>query len=312
MNLQEVKSMLAIALANADNVVIPHEVTCVDLDDNVVKVTIPDTQGETAFIKQVFEAIHMIPVKRHAGFEVASSNSLEYTNDPAVFEAAHAEATDPEMDAALADDEDDTDEVTKDVENISAELNVEKPTPVAPPVVDAVAPRAEMARDSLSVSDESKLKILTNSDMLKTANKIYDMISPGDDKSNYAAFLYNFDDFILAHRPDQDYAEDGDDVEESDEAIDLPSSPVTELSSSTTLAYMENLYLEVAKGKKKGKNGRAKLLSVFMTGMSGEDGASATAAFESGDQDKLRAALIKIVDKVVGEIPAKQEAESEK
>ena len=274
-------------------------------DIDVTRVVIEDPAQEEAHVVSILEALNMVPVP-YNNRETASFNAIEYTNDPDVIAAQYEGEADPEMASAL-DDEDAGEELFTN-ENMSITVASDGSVTIRSKGTLNVD-GAETARSLDAVSDESKLKVLGNPDMMKFANKVFDMVSPGDDKSNYAAFLYNFDDFLLMHKPDSTYTAEDDDGEDAEE--DELDTPAIESASLVKLfdgdvevanAFIENFKtfaLETARKSKK-KNPRSALLSVLMKAMSGEHGIDAVSAWEQQDLENLKQSLSRVADTIVG------------
>jgi hypothetical protein len=357
MNLKETRHILNLALTSSKGDGINYVTEAANLDETIVKITIPDAKGEEAFASRVLESLGFVPVPallRRS--EIASHGGLEYTNDPEVIDSQYDGPADVEQAAALDDTDNgavddsnavDIDDNTGDNEDDDAPEPVEDDTETAISIdakgnlhINAsggivlratkknikVRAREVATPTSLdTVSDDSKLKVLGNPEMMKFANKVFDMVSPGEDKSNYAAFLYNFDDFLLMHQPDSSYTETDEPDDGDDE--DLGGSSISEMAKmrfgefikafpgdiETAAAHFINydgrLPLELARGKKKkGKNGRSAFLSVLMKGMSGDAGNDAIMAYGSGDKDKLKTALSHVVDKIVSTVSGKSDS----
>lgn len=298
------------------------------------------------YVERVLQAHGFVAVPDVISTEIASHGGLEYSNHPDVIEMAF-EDDDEDIEDAEGDapSEVDPEDGLSEGEVASVEYNVllkkleEKGVPVSVRQWIAISGKspAEIARSLDGVSDETRLKVIGNPEMMKFANKVYDMVSPGEDKSTYAAFLYDFDDFLMMYRPNNDYSAGGEE-EESEEpssvaesasddkgtikvehrGASLYSTPGWKASevagfinlfgdihtaSAFLTDFKDYLPAEIAKGK----NARSALLSALMKGMSGEAGLAAVAAWEAGDSEKLQSALSTVVGQVVSKIEKTKE-----
>ena len=271
---------------------------------SVTRIVVEHAGEHKDHIVNVLEALNMVPVP-YNNRETASFGALEYTNDPDVI-AAQYEGND--VDAEMASALDDEPEEIFNNDAVSIAIAADGSVRITSKGSLNIDGLAETARAIDAVADDSKLKVLGNPEMMKFANKVFDMISPGDDKSNYAAFLYNFDDFLLMHKPDSGYEQEEDDEEEGDD-IDAPIMPMESASLAKIMGSKElaksfiedfnNFVVETAKKRKK-KNPRSALLSVLMKAMSGEHGIDAVSAWEKQDVENLKVALSSVADTVVG------------
>jgi len=300
------KTLLELALTNPNNPAesidfrvedIPHE------EDSIAKVIVSDTKGETAYVTNVLESFGFVPVPEYLRQEIASPSTLEYTNDPDTIAQQFEGDADPEMASALEDEEDVLHETAHTLVSILPDgtLNIRTIGESKP----------EIARSLDTVSDENRLKVIGNPDMMKFANKVYDMVAPGDDKSLYAAFLYDFDDFLFMYQPDTSYTNT--DTTESDDSEEVDDTPIESASMQHATNFVKvfgdievagafldsfNKYLPAELAKK--KNPRGALLSVLMKAMSGEHGIDAVNAWSNQDVANLKSALDKVADAVVG------------
>lgn len=278
------------------------------------------------YVERVLQAHGFVAVPDVISTEIASHGGLEYSNHPDVIEMAF-ESDEEDIEDAEGDapSEDDPEDGLGEGEVASTKLRM--PVILRRLIAAAGKSPAEIARSLDGVSDETKLKVIGNPEMMKFANKVYDIVSPGDDKSTYAAFLYDFDDFLMMYRPNNDYSTGGEDEEETPSSVAESANvdfnekgaisgwKVSEVANfinmfsdiHTASAFLTDFkdYLpaEIAKGK----NARSALLSALMKGMSGEAGLAAVAAWEAGDSEKLQSALSTVVGQVVSKIEKPKE-----
>lgn len=271
------------------------------------------------YVERTLQACGFVPVPAIISTEIASYGGLEYSNSAEILEA-HQEELEKAAVALASEEFEEEGE-----EEVPEEVTSEIATSIADRVLAKLqeAPtfknRAEIALGSIdAISDDSRLKVIGNPEMMKFANKVFDMISPGEDKSNYAAFLYNFDDFLLMHQPNAgsapvtDEEEDDSSIGESASVIpvtDKPNAPI-ELANfiklfgdvNTASAFLTDFQSYLPAEIAKGKNARSALLSALMKGMSGEAGLAAVAAWESGDAAALQSSLDTVVKTVVARL----------
>lgn len=265
------------------------------------------------YVERVLQAHGFVPVPDVISSEIASHGGLEYSNHPEIVETA------------FEDNEEDTEEEeTSEIDpedGLSADEVANAASYIKELLATKTKSRAEIARSLDGVTDETRLKVIGNPEMMKFANKVYDMVSPGEDKSTYAAFLYDFDDFLMMYRPNSDYSagNESEDNEEEEETSSIsesasvntaPNWKASEMANFITMFgdihtasafltdFKDYLPAEIAKGK----NARSALLSAMMKGMSGEAGLQAVAAWEAGDKDKLQSSLNTVVNAVVAKL----------
>ena len=314
MNYEQIHNVLNTTLGTDIPFTISH-----NGNSDIVKVIIPDVKGETAFVSRILESMHMVPVPLLLSTEIASHGGLEYTNDPAIVESQF-----DDVNENASEDNDEEDHEAADVHYITKDdLRSILTETSARPQLSLGRNRAELSSIDI-VPDDIKLKIISNTEMKKFADKVFNMISPGDDMSNYAAFLLNFDDFLLMHRSDTDYVNTDEDGEEGEEPSDnlKPRDSINELASKspedvagflklfndmeTASSFLSEFQKFLPAELAKGKNPRSQLLRVLMKAMSSEVGMSAVAAWEAKDQSKLRTCMEQVAETVVGSIKSEE------
>ena len=161
--------------------------------------------------------------------------------------------------------------------------------------------------------DGRALRVLSSSESHRFAQKIYQSMLGNDNMGGYAAFLQDFDRFLLTHKGKGDIAFGG--KKRNEEASE---ETVEQRISANFLELMEKAYavdlpwavpnaddaivvaaVEIA--KKKQKNGRAGLLSALMKAISGDAGDAAVKAWDDKDSEKLNEVLTDAVKKVSGQ-----------
>lgn len=136
--------------------------------------------------------------------------------------------------------------------------------------------------------DGRSLKVLASPESHRFAAKIFQDMLGNDNMAGYAAFLQDFDRFLVQHKGRGDIAFGGKRKKDS------------EISSE------EDDFFEVAfdliETAKKKKEGRAGLLSALMKAISGDAGDAIVKAWDAGDAEKLKELLGSATEKVASNL----------